>query len=108
VDLRGSGSGLIAFEFTEVGGSRDMGPERTLDCAPYRLDPDHAITSAITKSGGYSETGPDADFLRSFFAGDEVHLSPGNWTIAAIAMFSATGCATDHTLRATVLVHVTS
>jgi len=62
--IYGSGTGLLAFGFQEVGGERTMGPARNLDCVPHPLVADRPMASAITNSGGFSEDQPDADFYR--------------------------------------------
>src|SRR5207248_4123703 len=66
VDLGGSGSGLIGFDFAEVGGSRHVEPAATADCRPYRLDPGAPIASPIRKSGGFYPEQTNYEFYRSF------------------------------------------
>ena len=107
-DLGGSGSGLVGFEFREVGGHRRMGPAWTSDCRQYRLDPNAPLTSGITKSGGFAGEDPDAAFYRSFFADPMVRLPAGTWEIAAAAEFSEGLCdGAAHSLRAPILVTIT-
>lgn len=108
VDLGGSGGGVIGFSFAEVGGSRQVGPIWSADCAPYRLEPGKRMTSGITKSGAMNPSDPNADFYGSFLADPLVHLPAGEWTISAIASFvEGLGCSgRDHTMTATVQVHV--
>jgi len=107
--IYGSGTGLLAFGFQEVGGARTMGPAWTLDCRSHPLAADQPMVSAITKSGGYSEEQPDAAFYRSFFWDPAVRLPAGTWDITAVAEFAeGAGCAgAHHALSATVRVHVT-
>ncbi len=110
VDLGGSGGGLLGFEFAEVNGSRLLQPVSTADCGPYRLENGKPITSPIRKSGGFSADQPDADFYRTFLAGPLVRLPAGDWKVTAIATFiEGQGCSGQgHTMRATILVHVTA
>jgi hypothetical protein len=109
VDLTGSGGGVFGFAFAEVNGTRQIGPASTADCKQYRLDAGTSMTSGITKSGGFSEDGPDAAFYRDFFNGPIVRLPAGDWTIAAIASFTeGKDCrGASHTLSTTVRIHVT-
>ena len=109
VALSGSGGGLLGFGFAEVGGTRQMGPGWTADCRRYALAAAAPMTSAITKSGGWSEDQPDAAFYRGFFNDALVHLPAGQWDITAVASFiEGPGCGgTSHEMRATVRVTVT-
>ena len=109
VDLGGAGNGLFGFDFAEVDGSRHVEPAWDTVCAPYRLEPGKPMTSAIKKSGGFSADQPDADFYRSFLTDPVVHLPAGDWSISAIASFvEGKGCSgQSHTMRATIVVHVT-
>ena len=108
VDLGGSGSGLLGFDFAEVNGSHHVEPAWTSNCAPYRLDPGRPITSPIKKSGGFYPEQPDADFNREFLTDPVVRLPAGDWKITAVASFvEGEGCSgPSHTMGATALVHV--
>lgn len=108
VELSGSAGLLHGFEFTEVNGSRHVGPVWTLECGAYRLESGKPITKPITKSGGYTPDQPDADFYREFLKDPVVRLPAGDWTITAIAEFTeGPGCSGQrYTMRATNLVHV--
>lgn len=112
VDLGAWNDGPFAFEFAEVGGSRDVKPmARFAQCVRYRLDASQPLSSPIKKSGGWSADEPNASFYDSFFADPLVHLPAGDWTITAIAIFTE-GWPCDPsdliTLRAQVLMHVTA
>lgn len=110
VDLSGGGGGLLrGFEFTEVNGTRHVEPVWTTECGRYRLEPGKPISSSITKSGGFISDQPEADFYREFFKDPAVRLPAGDWTITAIASFTeGLDCrGPSHTLRATILVHIT-
>lgn len=112
LDLGGSGGGVIQFEFAEVNGSRDVLPVSTSDCGPYRIEPATPITSSIRsthRSVGFTADDPNADFYRSFVADPIPHLPAGDWRITAIATFiEGQRCSgQSHTMRASVLVHVT-
>lgn len=109
VDIGSSGMGPLNFLFDEVGGSRHMGGAWTADLVGRRLDAGKPITSPIGKSGAFTDEDPNAGFYSSFFNDPLVHLPAGDWTISAIAEFQ-TGSTTApdrHSLRASVLVHVT-
>ena len=106
-DLVGSGSGLVGFEFREVGGRRRIGPVWTSDCHQYRLEAGTPIVTGILKSGGFSADDPDAAFYRAFFAEPLVRLPAGRWEIAAVASFVVGECGNpEHSLRASITVTV--
>lgn len=91
--LSGSGGGPLAFEFVEVAGDRRVIPAWTADCAVHELRAGQPMTSAIKKSGSWSDDGPNADFYRAFFQGPDVRLPAGDWEITAIALFAeGLGC----------------
>ncbi|MEP6638066.1 MAG: hypothetical protein ABJC39_01840 [Chloroflexota bacterium] len=106
----GSGGGLLAFEFQQIGGGRHIEPVWTADCAPHTLATNQPMRSAITKSGGWSNDQQDAQFYRDFFADPVVRLPIGEWDITAVAMFvEGEGCGgASHTLRASIRVRITN
>jgi hypothetical protein len=107
--ISGPGRGLLAFAFREVGGTHEMGPGWTMDCASHPLAAGQPIESGITKSGGFTDEQPDAGFYRSFFWDPLVHLPAGTWDITATTEFSeGAGCSgARHALSATIRVLVT-
>jgi len=106
-DLAGSGSGLIGFEFREVGGSRQMGAAWNDDCRQSRLDAGAPLETGIIKSGGFGGEDPDAAFYRAFFADPMIRLPAGTWEIAAIAEFTEGLCdGARHSLRAPITVTI--
>ena len=84
------------------------GPAWRADCAPHDISTDHPLTSAITKSGGWSGEEPNAAFYRSFFADPIVRLPVGDWDITAIAQFvDGEGCpGAAHELQATLRLRI--
>lgn len=109
VGIGSSGGGPIGFLFDEAGGSRHMGGAWTSDLVMRQLDAGKPITSPIGKSGAFTGEDPNAAFYRSFFNDPLVHLPAGDWTISAIAEFETGSTTTpdQHSLRASILVHVT-
>ena len=115
--LKAGGSGamsgssdLFGFEFVEVGGQqRAVTPVTSSDCSPHQLGSDNPLTSPILKSGGVQEGNANADFVKQFLDGAEIHLPAGQWDVTAIAGFiEGRGCAgPGHVIRATVRVTVT-
>jgi hypothetical protein len=106
--LSGS-SDLFAFEFMEVGGQqRAVAPVVSTDCSPHQVGSDRPLTSPIVKSGGVAAGNANADFVRQFLEGREIHLPAGTWDITAVAGFvdgrSCSGL--PHAIRATVRVTV--
>jgi hypothetical protein len=106
-DVSGSGSGLIGFDFAEVGGSRHVEPAQTADCRPYRLEADRPIGSGILKSGGFYPEQPNFEFYRSFLADPIVRLPAGEWTITALARFSEGKGCTGQSRAPRALIRVT-
>ncbi len=107
-EVGGSGSGLVGFEFREVGGHRLVGPAWTADCRQYRLEAGAPLVTGIVKSGGFAGEDPDAAFYRSFFADPLVRLPAGTWEITAVADFIEGACdGAHHTLRAPITVTIT-
>lgn len=107
--IYGSGAGVVAFSFDEVGGPRHVRYGMSDDCRPHELDPATPINAELFKSGGVTGTEPDADFLRSFFADPELQLPAGTWDVTAVAVFFAetVGCVGQmHTLEATARISV--
>ena len=104
-----SGTGPFTFTFAEIGGRRNVGGLMTADCAPYRLAPGRPMTSAITKSGGWSGDDPEAPFYRAFLADPVVSLPAGDWRITAGAtLVEGEGCSgASRNLEAPITVHVT-
>ena len=108
--LSGSGTGVLAFSFHEVGGAgRAVEPVFRADCVPHRIGVGQPITSTIVKSGAVSGSEPDAAFKRSFLDDPLVHLPIGTWDITAQAGFvDGANCeGQGHSIRAAVRVLVT-
>jgi hypothetical protein len=103
-----SGGGPFVFEFTEINGRRHVSGAMTADCAPYRLDPGRPMTSAITKSGGFSDDDPDAAFYRAFLNDTPVSLPAGDWRITAGAVLvEGEGCSgASRNLAAPIVLHI--
>jgi hypothetical protein len=81
--VSGSGAGLIAFRFAN--GDVVIDPAWPASCRPYSIGADAPFSTAITKSGSYSDSDPQASFLRDFFSTSEIILPAGSWSITAIA-----------------------
>ena len=106
--LSGS-SDLFSFEFMEVGGKqRAIAPILSADCSPHQVGADDPLESPIVKTGAVVDGTPNAEFVRQFLDGSEIHLPAGTWDITAVAGFvdgrSCSGL--RHAIRATVRVHV--
>ena len=106
--LSGS-SDLFSFEFMEVGGqSRAVAPVVSTDCSPHQVGSDRPLTSPVVKSGRVIEGNANADFLRQFLEGQEIHLPAGMWDITAVAGFmDGRACSgLPYAIRATLRVTV--
>lgn len=86
--LTGSGGGLVGFAIERDSPHLRIDPVWTMDCVPYSLPRDQALTYAFSKSGGYAPEDPNADFFRAYFASRQLRLPAGRWTITAIANFN--------------------
>jgi hypothetical protein len=114
--LKGGGSGvlsgssdLFAFEFMEVGGQqRAVAPVVSTDCSPHLVGADRPLMSPIVKSGAVVDGNPNAQFVRQFLEGTEIHLPVGTWDITAVAGFvDGRSCSGQpYAIRATVRVTV--
>lgn len=99
--LSGSGSGLIGFDYMEVGGEhRRATSVHTSDCAPHQIGSDAPITTTLYQAGS-GDTG-------IFPPGRDVRLPAGEWDVTAITHFvDGRGCTGQpYDIRATVRVRV--
>ena len=92
VEVAGPAGGLIGFSLVDVDGPRDVGGGQDAACAPYGLDPANPITTALTKSGGYSPDDPADDFIEAFLKDPVYRLPAGTWEIQAWTNFLGQGC----------------
>lgn len=92
--LSGSGSGFVFFSVTRVEDGLTSGPPgMTSDCAPHVLPPDERVVVPFSKSGGWTEDDPNANFLRTYFADPELTLPSGTWRVDVSAAASiGAGC----------------
>jgi hypothetical protein len=106
--LTGSGGGLVGFAIERDSPHLRVDPVWTMDCVPYSLPRDQALTYAFSKSGGYAPEDPNADFFRAYFASRQLRLPAGRWTITAIANFNeGTDCRGPlHNLSASISLTV--
>ncbi len=80
----GSGSGPIGFQYLQIGGDLRVQPASRLNLEAHELAAGTPLVVPLSKSGGWSDDDPHADFYRSFFSGDGVRLVAGTWEIAAV------------------------
>lgn len=105
--IAGPGAGPLAFSFTEVGGTRRMGPGYRLSCGLFTIEPGAPMASDLTKPGGWTAEDPIASFYQSSFQDPDIHLPAGTWDIGARASFSDNDCdGPRHDMAATVRVVV--
>jgi hypothetical protein len=99
-DYWASGQGPIAFGVREIGGTREMGAVRTMDCVPYQIAADHPLTVPYRKSGGIDPGEPNEPFYQSFFADPAFQLPAGRWEITAdLALVLSPGCGEGREVR---------
>jgi hypothetical protein len=104
----GSGGGLVSFSIQRLDGALAMSGAITADCAPHQMTRSMPIAIAYQKSGGFSDTDPNAAFWRSFFADKQLRLPVGTWQIkAALVAYLGDGCSPDsHELETAVSFEV--
>lgn len=108
-DWFGSGSGPLAFDLREINGTRHLEGGMLLNCQRHETRADGPLVVGYVKPGGYSADDPNAAFYREFLADPLLHLPPGEWELAARAVFSMPpDCGTGRTvsLRASVILTV--
>ena len=108
--VSGSGSGIVGFEFAEIGGDRKVSWVVQADCEPRRLDAASPIVSPLAKTAGYGSDAPQNDFYRSFATDPLIRLPAGDWTITAVTWFAESLDCTGviDQLSAPVSIHVQS
>lgn len=80
--VSGSGTGIVFFSVTRLGDGLSSGsPIASSDCAQHELPPGEPLVVPFSKSGGWSEEDPNADFLRTYFSEPGLTLPPGTWRI---------------------------
>ncbi len=106
----GSGGGMVVFSLEQLDGPLDMGPASDAMCATQPpLSRGSAVFVPFAKSGGFSETDPQAAFWRSFFAEKELRLPRGTWRLHAQLDAWLGGCGAggeEHTLDAAATIEV--
>jgi hypothetical protein len=108
VEVAGPAGGLIGFSLIDVDGPRDVGGGQDAACAAYGLDPANPVTTALTKSGGYSPDDPADDFIEAFLNDPVYRLPAGTWEIQAWTNFLGQGCTPPETrLSTSVRITVT-
>lgn len=108
IEVAGSGGGLIGFSLIDVEGPRDVGGAQAASCTAYGLDPQTALTTGLTKSGGFDPNHPAHDFAEAFLNDPVYRLPAGTWEIQAWSNFLGKGCELPETrLRTSVRIVVT-
>jgi hypothetical protein len=94
----GSGTGLVGFGFDQLGGDKSTDWLLTADCVPRELSASTPLVIALYKTWSYAaDATPDP----------QIHLSVGDWKIAAMADFTDDLCAgVRHNLEAALMIHV--
>lgn len=102
------GGTLVLFSLVDVDGTRDVPGAMNLPCIPYPITPGKPQTFPFTKSGGYSPSDPNAEFIQAYLNDPQLRLPSGTWELEAHASFN-TGdtCSADPiSLSATVRITV--
>ena len=102
----GGSNTLIGFGIEQVDGTLRMDPASDASCNLHTLAAGVDLVEPFSKSGGYSDTDPDADFWREYFSDPSLQLPTGAWRIKAIATFGLDECRSSRSLEASILVTV--
>lgn len=81
IEVIGSGSGLVGFTLEQLDGPLDVGGAWTADCVPYELARGKPLTSGYEKSGGWSDTDPNADVFQAFITDPVFRLPAGEYVV---------------------------
>jgi hypothetical protein len=104
VTVVGDELGLVGFYFIEIGGTKIMGTASRLMCGkPIVMQRGVAEAFTPPKSVGFDGNDPNASFYLGWAHDPQVHLTPGHWQVAAIALvWNGTTCyghEAEHTLQ---------
>jgi hypothetical protein len=106
-------SGLVAFDFEQVGGRLQMLAGSRLICSePATLVRQTPVTVHSVKMAGWTGDDPNAAFYQQWIADPAVHLPAGQWRITALArLYDGPSCdkpAPNHELRTSLTIEVES
>lgn len=105
MNLVGAGSGLIVFNYVEVGGRRQLLGVSTADCAPHDITAGTPITAPLVARGGYDTADPSNAWIGQAMSSQGVRLPAGTWDVTAQAEFTENACdGPRYTLETTVRV----
>jgi len=80
----GSAGGPLLFALKQLDGPIEIGPASDAACAIHEFVRGVPQVSGYRKSGGYSDTDPNAAFYKAFFADPKLRLPVGQWRISVI------------------------
>lgn len=80
----GSAGGPLLFALKQLDGPIEIGPASDAACAIHEFVRGVPQVSGYRKSGGYSDTDPNAAFYKAFFADPKLRLPVGLWRISVI------------------------
>jgi hypothetical protein len=80
----GSAGGPLLFALKQLDGPIEIGPASDAACGIHEFVRGVPQVSGYRKSGGYSDTDPNAAFYKAFFADPKLRLPVGQWRISVI------------------------
>jgi hypothetical protein len=80
----GSAGGPLMFALKQLDGPIEIGPASDAACGIHEFVRGVPQVSGYRKSGGYSDTDPNAAFYKAFFADPMLRLPVGQWRISVI------------------------
>ncbi len=97
---------LIGFGIEQQDGDIRNGPAWDEACRLYELSAGVPLVTEFSKSGGFSNSGPDAEFWRAYFNDPILRLPAGTWRIFAVAQFGQQGCGSELEMSASIVIRV--
>jgi predicted small lipoprotein YifL len=92
VEVTGSGSGLVGFSLEQLDGGLDVSGVSTSDCRPYQLTQGQAMSRGYQKSGGASDSDPNAAAILAFIRDPVFRLPAGSFVVRATFSGTLGGC----------------
>jgi hypothetical protein len=92
VEVTGSGGGLVGFGLEQLDGPLDVQGVTTSDCRPYEMVRGESAMSTFEKSGGWSDSDPNAAAIQAFLRDPLFRLPAGAFVVHATFTGYLGGC----------------
>jgi hypothetical protein len=101
-----SANSLLGFGLRQLDGSLQMGPGFRMSCRTWTIEPGQVESSQFVKSGGYDDTGPLADFWRSYFEDPALRLPAGAYELSVTTSLGGPDCTDIPAPSASIVITV--